>query len=121
MSYKDMSAGAPYQLTAVNHATYMATHQVSPWHVVPGWSLSNNVFDIMHNLFLGSGRIFIGSALRLMLEHGVFDSYGAERDSPTMFAHITLEIQKDYHDVKFLDFEFVLERFNCSPVFPQTK
>jgi len=108
MNFKDMRAGASYQLTVLDHSTYMATHPPSPWHVVPGWSLTNTVFDFMHNCFPGTSRIFIASAIRLLLHHGVFDSYGVDRDSSAMFAYITMDIHKDFKDLKFLDVDLVL-------------
>ena len=62
----------------------------------------------MHNCFLGTSRIFIASAIRLLLHHGVFDSYGVDRDSSAMFAYITMDIHKDFKDLKFLDVDLVL-------------
>ena len=102
MSFKDMKNTAPYQLTCLDHQTYMATHIPSAWHVVPGWSLENNVFDFMHNCFLGTGRIFFASSIRLLLERGCFDYHDAERDSSTMFGFITMEIHRDFKRVKLL-------------------
>lgn len=103
MNFKNMARDAPYRLTNINHATYLATaSQVSPWSAIPGWELESTVFDVMHNLFLGSGRDFLGSAIRLLLEHGAFDAYGVERSSPAMFAQITLEIHDTYKRHGFL-------------------
>lgn len=103
MNFKNMATDAPYRLTNINHATYLATtSQVSPWSAIPGWELECNVFDVMHNLFLGSGRDFLGSAIRLLLEHGAFDAYGVQRSSHDMFARITLEIHDTYKQHGFL-------------------
>ena len=103
MNYKNMAANAPYRLSHLNHETYVAiAPQVSPWIAVPGWQLQNNVFDFMHNCFLGSGKDFIASALRLLLEHGSFDDYDCARSSDQMFAKITLEIHEKYKQYGFL-------------------
>lgn len=96
MNFKDMRETAAYRLAPIDHNTYLATANVlSPWRAVPGWTLESNVFDIMHNLFLGTGKPFIASCVRVMLETGVFDRHGLRRASADMFARITLEI----HDV----------------------
>ena len=57
MNFKDMRETAAYRLAPIDHNTYLATANVlSPWRAVPGWTLESNVFDIMHNLFLGTGK-----------------------------------------------------------------
>ena len=101
MNFKDMSLQAPYRLAEMDHATYMLTHVPSCWSTVPGWTLHTTVYDIMHNLFLGTGRDVVASSLRLMLETGCFDHYGVPRDSDSMFAKITEEIHASFKASKF--------------------
>ena len=103
MNFKNMSPNAPYQLAVMDHATYMATATVSEWHVVPGWHLHNCVFDVMHNLFLGVGRDYIASSVRLLMEKGVFDEPGIERSSTEMFGRVTLGIHDMFKEHKFSD------------------
>lgn len=103
MNFKNMSPNAPYQLAVMDHATYMATATVSEWHVVPGWHLHNCVFDVMHNLFLGVGRDYIASSVRLLMEKGVFDEPGMERSSTEMFGRVTLGIHDMFKEHKFSD------------------
>lgn len=102
MNYKNMNASAPYALATMDHCTYMHTQVVSEWAVVEGWTLHTCVFDVMHNLFLGTGRDFVPGCLRVLLERGCFDWYGVARDSNEMFANITMEIRQTYRDHKFL-------------------
>lgn len=103
MNYKNMSNAAPYRLTEINHATYMATTQVaSSWLVVPGWTLHTCVYDIMHNLYLGTGRDLVASCLRLMLEKGCFDHYGVAPSSEIMFVNINKEINAVFKQHRFL-------------------
>ena len=101
MNFKDMSEQAPYRLAELDHATYMLTHVPSCWSTVPGWTLHTTVYDIMHNLFLGTGKDAVASSLRLMLEKGCFDHYGPPRDSDEMFAKITEEIHAGFKVSKF--------------------
>lgn len=104
MNFKNMCENPPYALTEINHSTYMATHHPSPWHEVAGWTLHSTVYDFMRNVYLGSAKIFIASAIRFLLEKGVFDSFGWERDSLNMFSSITLSIQDTFKRNKPLDF-----------------
>ena len=107
MNYKNMAADAPYRLSHLNHETYAAiAPEVSPWSSIPGWRLENNVFDFMHNCFLGTGKDFLASAIRLLLERGAFDGFDCERSSDLMFARITIEIQDTYKQHGFLSIKF---------------
>ena len=107
MNYKNMAANAPYRLSHLNHETYAAiAAEVSPWSSIPGWRLENNVFDFMHNSFLGTGKDFVASAIRLLLERGAFDGFQCERSSDLMFARITMEIQDTYKQHGFLSIKF---------------
>ena len=99
-----MGKDPPYQLAEINHETYVATQRpLSPFMVVPGWTLHTCVFDVMHNLFLGAGRDFGASAIRLLLEKGVFDSYRCQRHSNEMFQHLTMDLHQTFADHKLLD------------------
>lgn len=101
MNYMDMGAKPPYELAVIDHATYMAmTPKISPWNAVEGWTLHTCVFDIMHNLFLGTGRDFVASSLRVLLEKGYFDDLCDDRESLEMFAQITLLIQQSFKERK---------------------
>ena len=103
MNFKNMSEDAPYRLAEMDHTTYMNTQLPSCWSVVPGWTLHTTVFDIMHNLFLGTGRDIVGSSLRIMLEKGCFDHYGVRPDSDEMFAYITQEVHSDFRSNQLFD------------------
>ena len=117
MNYKNMAANAPYRLSHLNHETYAAiATEVSPWSSIPGWRLENNVFDFMHNCFLGTGKDFVASAIRLLLERGAFDGFHCERSSDLMFARITMEIQDTYKQHGFLSIKVQYEEF-CSFTF----
>lgn len=104
MNYKDMSEHPPYKLAKMDHATYMRTQPVSEWSVLPGWSLHTCVYDVMHNLFLGTARDYIPSSVRVLLEKGYFDSYGVPRNSDDMFGRITCVIHEDFKKHKLLAF-----------------
>ena len=102
MNYKNMGPDAPYRLASMDRQTYMATQTPSEWAVVPGWHLRNCVLDIMHNLFLGTGKDYIASGVRVMIEKGFFDDLGVQRGSSDMFARITLGIHDTFKQHKFL-------------------
>ena len=72
MSYMNFDPDSARHLTAIDHETYVRTcSTVSPWHVVPGWTLGTALHDLMHVVFLGTARDLIPSLLADFLEHGV--------------------------------------------------
>lgn len=102
MNYKNMGPSAPYRLAPMDHATYMANEVVSEYSQIAGWHLHNNVLDIMHNLFLGTGRDFIASGVRVLIEKGYFDKPGLARGSDDMFVEINLAIHETFRQHRFL-------------------
>lgn len=117
MNYKNMSENPPYELAVMDHGTYMATQCVSEWSVIPGWHLHTCMYDIMHNLFLGTARDFIASSVRVLLEKGFFDKPGVERGSETMFQHITLGIHEMFRNHKFLEWSWQVLLTDVSVLF----
>ena len=117
MNYKNMGPHAAYRLAPMDHATYMATQPMSEWSCVPGWHLHTCVFDIMHNLYLGTGRVYIASGVRVLVEKGFFDKEGIERNSDMMFAEITMGILDTFKRNQFLEHPTVLfvYVFTCYP------
>lgn len=103
MNFKNMGPDPPYQFAVMDNTTYMRTQQVSDWSCVPGWTLHSCVFDIMHNLYLGTGRDVVASCLRVLVERGAFDLFGLGRGSAEMFPQITQEIHSTFKEHRFLD------------------
>ena len=120
MNYMNMAEAPIYELAGIDHITYMATTpQVSPWNLVEGWTLHTCVYDLMYNLFLGCGRDFVASSLRVLLEKGYFDGLWHERECNEMFSKITLLIQEAFRNHK----SFVMVKkerfpsmFGCFPL-----
>ncbi|CAK8985934.1 Uncharacterized protein SCF082_LOCUS341, partial [Durusdinium trenchii] len=98
MNFKNMGPDPPYQFAVMDNTTYMRTQQVSDWSCVPGWTLHSCVFDIMHNLYLGTGRDVVASCLRVLVERGAFDLFGLGRGSAEMFPQITQEIHSTFKE-----------------------
>ena len=76
--WTDMSETAAWRETTVRTAEFLtnAEHQgeVPALCGVRGWSADTLHFDIMHNLFIGSGRDLAGSALSLLCQANYFSS-----------------------------------------------
>eukprot|EP00435_Cladocopium_sp_Y103_P011382 s2437_g3.t1 len=73
MHYKNFGDSKAWPLTAISHKMYMAMPgQLSPWSVVPGWTLESTTFDFMHNLYLGTGRDLIGSTFKTLIRRGAY-------------------------------------------------
>ena len=45
----------------------------SDWNLMEGFRLETVGFDLMHNLFLGTGKDLVGSGLKLLIEQGIYD------------------------------------------------
>jgi hypothetical protein len=46
-----------------DYIAYTPVHRLSPWMAIPGWSIENTWFDLMHNLPHGVGKDLAGSVL----------------------------------------------------------
>lgn len=59
----------------LDHETYLALEaKPSDWTCVPGFRLETVMYDLTHNVFLGTARDLIGSAIRRLLDAGWFGS-----------------------------------------------
>ncbi|CAK9008792.1 unnamed protein product [Durusdinium trenchii] len=57
---------------------YMALELVpSPWTAVPGFRLETIAWDLLHNVFLGTGRDLVASAIRVLIREGIYDHVGS--------------------------------------------
>lgn len=74
MNYRNLGTEAAWPLTMLDHDTYLQMDHdcISPWAAVGGWRLDNTSWDLMHNLFLGTGRDLVASAIRCMIDRNVF-------------------------------------------------
>lgn len=74
MNYRNLGTTAAWPLTCITHQMYldMDSNSLSPWISVPGWKLETVAWDLMHNLYLGTGRDLVASSIRAMIDCGVF-------------------------------------------------
>ena len=74
MNYRNLGTTAGWPLTCITHQMYlnMDSNSLSPWISVPGWKLETVSWDLMHNLFLGTGRDLVASSIRALIDCGVF-------------------------------------------------
>lgn len=73
LNYKNFAPSASYPLTQLSHNAYLdidAGH-ISPWECVEGWRLETLSWDLLHVLYLGTGRDLLASALHALLQHGI--------------------------------------------------
>lgn len=49
----------------------------SPWTAVPGFRLETIAWDLLHNVFLGTGRDLVASAIRVLIREGIYDHVGS--------------------------------------------
>ena len=94
LSYKDMSPVPPYAGTQISHEQYLSTAgAVSPWVCVEGFSLGTVSFDLLHVLYLGTGRDHIASMLKYLQLRGYF--YVEGETSEQFLKRISLEMRSD--------------------------
>ena len=56
-------------MTEFSHGAYMATEaRISPWSIVPGWSLHQNLEDLMHDFHEGIGRDLCASVIQELVQ-----------------------------------------------------
>lgn len=78
MNYRNFGQGAAWPLTCLSHEAYMALELVpSPWTAVPGFRLETIAWDLLHNVFLGTGRDLVASAIRVLIREGIYDHVGS--------------------------------------------
>lgn len=99
MNYRNFSESAAYGLTVLSHEQYVAIERsaigsASQWLCMPGWRLETNVYDMMHCVYLGTGRDLIASGLCLLIEHGAY-AHADRGDRNKLLAHIHREMRGD--------------------------
>lgn len=74
LHFGNLSADAPFWQTELSHKSYLVMNadRLSPWVQVQGWSLLQNVEDLMHTWHEGIGRDLIASVFVTLLEDGCF-------------------------------------------------
>ena len=100
MNYRNFSDTAAYPLTVLTHEQYLQIDgqlgSLSDWLEMPGWRLETNVFDIMHCIYLGTGRDLVGSGLRILVEHGAYPEASVrDGDLNKLLAHMHREMKRD--------------------------
>ena len=101
MNYKNTSDHAAWRETMIDHRQYLAMpgpHSV--WRCVPGWKLETLAFDLMHNIYLGTGRDLVASAIRTLVRQGVYTHVSDNME--TVFDHIHKEVLRDTKAYGFL-------------------
>lgn len=72
MFYCDFRDSSPRHLTKINDALYRRTCKtLSPYSVIPGWSLGTCLRDILHVLYLGTAKDLVPSLLIDWIDHGL--------------------------------------------------
>lgn len=88
MDYRNLGPSNAWDLTLISHDQYVLLDaaSLSPWMVLPGFSLESVSFDWMHNVYLGTGRDLFASALLTLVEKGVY-SYVGSNDLDELLSH----------------------------------
>lgn len=78
MDYRNFSPSKAWDLTVMDHNGYLCREHwsLSPWLCMPGFRLETVSFDLLHNIYLGTGRDLFASGLKTLIERGVYDYTG---------------------------------------------
>lgn len=81
-----------WPLTMVTNDMYHNMPGVlSPWRHLPGWTLESTSFDFMRNLFLGTGRDLVASAIKVLIRQGIY-SHVPATDMDSILAFLQEEM-----------------------------
>ena len=103
MNYKNFSSRKAYDLTTINHDGYvhLDSSSLTPWLSVAGFNMETMMWDVLHNLYLGTARDFIASALKTLVLHGCYNFLG-ETDMDTVLSYVDARIRKTCSKYKLL-------------------
>ena len=98
LHYTNMAEDAGYSMSKISHNLYlnMDASNLSPWRNVRGWRLETCSWDLLHNVYLGVGRDFFASVLRILFIQGHFRDFG--NDESVVLKKITLEMRQCYRE-----------------------
>ena len=101
LCWGDFSETAPWWLTEFNHTAYLLTErQISPWSFVPGWSLHQNIEDLMHDYHEGVGRDLVASVI-FELVHEQARATGESIDDNLVLLTKEMKLWCKAHTIKF--------------------
>ena len=96
MHGRNFGCSAAWELTTVDHPTYLAMESdatVSPWIAVEGFRVESVAYDWLHNVYLGTARDLIGSALRVLVKDGAYNHVQSE-NMDIILAHVHGEMRE---------------------------
>lgn len=78
MDYRNFSPSKAWDLTVIDHKGYLSREHLSltPWLSMPGFHLDTVSYDLLHNIYLGTGRDLFASGVKTLIERGVYDYTG---------------------------------------------
>lgn len=77
MNYKNFFERG-WEYTTISHEAYVALDtKISDWACIPGWRVETVMYDFMHNVYLGTARDLVASAVRSLLSADWFESLDA--------------------------------------------
>ena len=110
--YFDFRPECPRYMTYISHKTYLSSaDKVSPWSAMPGWSLKNCFFDLLHTIYLGVGKDLVGNLLGDFVDCNMLVGENLE----DQLRRFSMDMHKEFKHQKTLTFSS-----NCvfeSPMF----
>ena len=77
MHYKN-SFQRGWEYTTISHEDYLTMDtKISDWACIEGWRHETVMYDFMHNVFLGTARDLVASAVHCLLAAGWFPDLDA--------------------------------------------
>ena len=118
MNYRNISDSAAWPHTVIDHHTYLRLDEtISPWACIEGFQIENVSFDILRNLFLGTARDLVASAISVLIRQHVYDH--VEGNAESILGYIQREMARDCKSFGSLSSNSAL--FSCVCVFGHWK
>lgn len=94
MHYKNFGDSRAWDLTSISHEAYLYldSDHLTPWLVVPGFRMETMSWDLLHNIYLGTGRDLVASGLKTLVMQGCYNGFGEDMD--TILSHVDWKIRQ---------------------------
>lgn len=103
MHYKNFSSTKAWDLTTIYHEGYLELDKsnLTPWLCLPGFTVWSMSWDLLHNVFLGTGRDLVASGIRALVMQGCYDSLGLD-GIDSILSHIDSKVRQSCKSFKSL-------------------
>lgn len=103
MNYKNFGSSEAWSLTSIDHHGYLHLHKetLTPWLAVEGFTMDTMMWDLLHNIFLGTARDLVASGLHTLVTHKCYEFLGTS-DMDSILSFVDARVRKKASKYKCL-------------------